>query len=112
MGVLLQWAFGRVKRFEVKGASMSPVLREGDWVFVRPVLPEQNAFSPGDILVARHPHQKNSMLIKRFTHRTEYGLFLQGDNPGQSTDSRTLGAFPENRIVGKVTGSWSINKLS
>ena len=107
---LLAWVAGRARRFHVSGNSMNPVLRNGDWVFVRKGDPDPSDLKVGDILVARHPYIENSFVVKRLSRVTENGFFLLGDNPKESTDSRTLGAFPLSIVVGKVEVKWSTNK--
>jgi type IV secretory pathway protease TraF len=45
-------------------------------------------------------------MIKRVARVTPDGrLFVVGDNPSESTDSRTFGALPPSQILGKVTGT-------
>ena len=43
-------------------------------------------------------------LIKRLKSVEETGLWLLGDNPTESTDSRQLGAVPTNLLIGEVVG--------
>lgn len=77
---------------------MLPELKDGDIVLVKP--PEN--LQVGDIVVAKHPFRKTP-IIKRITEFSTCGkLFLRGDNPGESTDSRSFGEIPEKDILGKV----------
>ena len=100
------WAIGKHRRYIVSGDSMAPVLREGDWVFGIPAGSGHEPVPAGDIVVARHPFILDKLLIKRVQSITENGLFLVGDNPGSSTDSRTLGPIPWSHLVAKVTTVW------
>lgn len=87
------------KAFVVDGESMSPTLKSGDKVLVHPDAP----ITAGDIVLAHHPFRRSTQLIKRVCEITADGeYFLIGDNPGESTDSRTLGAFRLTNILGKV----------
>ena len=82
-------------RFEVKGSSMEPVLKQGDRVLTF----NFSAPKKGDLVVAR----KNSMeIIKRVKKVSVNSFFVIGDNLGHSTDSRHFGLIKRNEIVGKV----------
>jgi len=90
--------FGFYERYRVNGDSMLPILKDGDEVLIKP----SQSYSIGDIVVARHPFQKTP-IIKRITEFSTGGkLFLSGDNPEESTDSRTFGEIPAADILGKV----------
>jgi len=89
----------RRKAFTVDGDSMSPGLTSGDKVIVD----QRAAIVIGDIVLVNHPYKQNSRLIKRVTEISGSGqYFLTGDNPEESTDSRTFGSLPPNSILGKV----------
>jgi hypothetical protein len=61
---------------------------------------------PGDVVLAAHPFHKDVRMIKRVDHITLDGrVFVVGDNPGESTDSRSWGALRPSQIIGKVTGN-------
>ena len=78
---------------------MVPTLADGDWVFVAP----RKRVSVGAIVVLRHPF-KPVWLIKRVSMISEEGrLTVVGDNPAESTDSRTLGTFSPSQVMGYVT---------
>ncbi|MEZ5427438.1 MAG: nickel-type superoxide dismutase maturation protease [Pyrinomonadaceae bacterium] len=86
-------------RYRVEGGSMLPLLREGDQLVV-----DKNApVEVGDVIIARHPFIKGLEMVKRVARIDERGnYFLLGDNPAESTDSRTFGAVPIECIKGKV----------
>jgi len=92
------WAIGRRHSHRVVGDSMLPTLRAQDRILAKHV----TNIHPGDIVIAHHPSRKELLVIKRVVDINDAGLFLQGDNPQHSTDSRTLGTFPFSSILGLV----------
>jgi nickel-type superoxide dismutase maturation protease len=100
IGEILGWLTGRRKIFRVEGASMSPALKDGELVLIdRTVLP-----NAGDIVLADHPYKKSVKILKRLTAFTDNGeMILSGDNPHESTDSRTFGSVPRSNFIGVVT---------
>lgn len=79
---------------------MAPVLEPGDEVLVD----TRAEVRVGDIVVARHPFRTDVHVIKRLVGFDDAGRAqLQGDNPGASTDSRTLGRFAREAIIGRVS---------
>ena len=82
---------------------MQPSLEPGDRVLVRR-LGQTAAPSLGSVVVTWHPQRSKLRLIKRLKSVEETGLWLLGDNPGESTDSRQLGAVPTNLLIGEVVG--------
>jgi nickel-type superoxide dismutase maturation protease len=95
---LLRWAVGSLKRARVEGTSMAPTLRAGTTVLYDPGCAAPNF---GDIVVCKHPLE-NRLLVKRVARRDESGLMLLGDNPDQSTDSRTFGRAQTSDLLGRV----------
>lgn len=77
---------------------MLPKLKDGDKVLVK----LQESYQIGDIVVAQHPFKQSVVLIKRIGEIDESSAFLVGDNPSESTDSRTLGRISKKDILGKV----------
>lgn len=77
---------------------MLPDLKDGDVVLVKP----SESYQIGDVVVAKHPFKQSVVLIKRVREINENDVFLIGDNPSESTDSRTLGNIPKKDILGKV----------
>ena len=79
---------------------MSPTLESGDDVLVS----KSGRIRVGDIVVARHPYRTQTLLIKRVYALDDEGrLDLRGDAGAASSDSRTLGLFPRERVIGRVT---------
>jgi nickel-type superoxide dismutase maturation protease len=90
-----------MRAVEVKGESMLPVLRPGDWLLVR--TGARVVIRPGSVVVARHPSE-GLLIVKRAAHRAADGWWLESDNqraPGRQ-DSWDFGAVPDDLIVGRV----------
>ena len=92
---------GSRHKYVCEGKSMNPTLRDGEVVLV-----DRDAnIEVGDIVVAKHPIEPNSEVVKRVERINERGhYFLIGDNPDDSTDSRHYGAVTREYIKGKVVG--------
>ena len=88
---------------------MQPTLEPGDRVLVRR-LGRKTAPCLGSVVVAWHPQRSKLRLIKRLKSVEETGLWLLGDNPTESTDSRQLGAVPTNLLIGEVVGRLPLGK--
>jgi nickel-type superoxide dismutase maturation protease len=100
---LLLWLLRFRKRFRVIGTSMLPLLQPGDEVLVDPRAYKQAALRVGDIVVSRHPYRVDVRLVKRITAILGDGrCLLEGDNPSDSTDSRSFGAVAPQQIQGRV----------
>ena len=82
---------------------MQPTLEPGDRVLVRH-LKQKAAPSLESVVVTWHPQRSGLRLIKRLSRVDSTGLWLLGDNPAESTDSRQLGAVPANLLIGEVVG--------
>ena len=88
---------------------MQPTLKPGDRVLVRR-LGQKSAPSLGSVVVTWHPQRSELRLIKRLSRVDSTGLWLLGDNPTESTDSRQLGAVPTNLLIGEVVGRLSLGE--
>ena len=86
-------------KYICEGRSMNPTLRDGEVVLVN-----RNAeINVGDIVVAKHPVEQNSEVVKRVERINEReNYFLVGDNLEDSNDSRHFGAVTREYIKGKV----------
>ena len=86
-------------KYICEGKSMNPTLKDGEVVLV-----DRNAaIEVGDIVVAKHPSEQTSEVVKRIERINERGnYFLVGDNPEDSNDSRHFGAVTKDYIKGKV----------
>ena len=82
---------------------MQPTLEPGDRILVRRLGREPTPIV-GSVVVTWHPQRSKLRLIKRLKSVEETGLWLLGDNPAESTDSRLLGAVPTKLLIGEVVG--------
>ncbi len=97
----LLWLCRRVKRFRIRGYSMEPTLQQGQEVLVSAPTPGTYP-SPGQLVLVRHPAKKNLTMIKRCLHIEDNLVFVVGDNPSESTDSRHFGPVQLEFILGYV----------
>jgi nickel-type superoxide dismutase maturation protease len=81
---------------------MAPRLPSGALVVARPI----DRITPlrvGEVVVARRPDRPELEIIKRIEAIDGNGaIFLVGDNPSSSTDSRQFGAVARAQIVARV----------
>ncbi len=86
-------------KYVCEGKSMNPTLKDGELVLV-----DRTAeIAVGDIVVARHPVEQTSEVVKRVERINEReNYFLVGDNLEDSNDSRHFGAVTRDYIKGKV----------
>jgi nickel-type superoxide dismutase maturation protease len=90
--------FGFGEPYRIEGNSMLPTLKDGDEVLSEPPL----NLRIGDIVIAKHPF-RITPIIKRITNiSVDNKFFLSGDNPDESTDSRSFGEINKKDIFGKV----------
>ena len=90
---------GQLKAVRVSGNSMQPTLGDNDIVLVR----SPNDISVGDIVLASHPFKSSVTMLKRVVAVDAAGRFdLRGDDPDESSDSRTFGTIPIDHIQGKA----------
>jgi phage repressor protein C with HTH and peptisase S24 domain len=80
--------------YRVEGESMLPTYKPGDtllgWRWFTP--------ARSQVVVAR----TNRLLIKRVTHVNIEGVFLEGDNPRRSTDSRSFGLVRRDQVEARI----------
>lgn len=83
-----------LKLYLVSGDSMLPTYRPGD------TLLGWRWFTPrrGDVVVV----SRERPLIKRVTHVNVEGVFIEGDNPRRSTDSRSFGRVSRSQVQAKI----------
>jgi nickel-type superoxide dismutase maturation protease len=98
----MRWPVWRVA---VAERSMEPALSPGDWLLVRR---RMRAGRPpriraGQLVIARHPHHRELLLVKRAARRLPGGWWLESDNPyAEAVDSRRFGPVPPDLIEGRV----------
>lgn len=91
---------GFLHQYICEGNSMNPILKNGDAVLVDKAAEN---IEVGDIVLAKHPVEQVSEIIKRVQKINERGhYFLVGDNLEDSNDSRNFGAVTREYIKGKV----------
>ena len=77
---------------------MSPSFSDGDELLFDPYI--NQTLNIGDILLFNHPYKKNNKLVKRITKIKGDSLyFLEGDNPVNSSDSKTFGYINKKSIL-------------
>ena len=67
----------RIGTVLVRGPSMVPVLRDGDFLVVR----RGARIRPGDIVVARYRSRPDLLVVKRAVAERDGGWVLTSDNP-------------------------------
>ena len=82
---------------------MQPTLQPGDRVLVKR-LGSNPTLRVGSVLVTWHPQRTNLRLVKRLNSLESTRLWLLGDNPAESTDSRQLGPVAKSLLIGEVVG--------
>ncbi|HZD06474.1 MAG TPA: signal peptidase I [Longimicrobiales bacterium] len=103
--LLLRW---RPFRVEIEGDSMMPTLRPGDWALAaRP-----RRIRRGDVVVIEHPERPGFEMVKRVIAiagdpvggrvLAPGEVWVQGDHPARSTDSRTFGPVSGNAVRATV----------
>lgn len=84
---------------------MYPTLKNGEAMLIDK---SPETIEVGDIVVAKHPVEQVSEVIKRVQKINERGYyFLVGDNLDDSNDSRNFGAVTREYIKGKVVARLS-----
>ena len=118
----MRWPLSRVA---VAERSMEPTLLPGDWLLVwrglrsrrhpasggqgaRPVRPVK--VKNGQLVIAKHPHLPDLLLVKRAAWREAGGWWLTSDNPGAGgVDSFRFGPVRPELIEGRVlTRYWPL----
>ena len=99
---LLQWLFGRLRRYRIEGDSMMPTLNSGDEVLVKPHR-YVHSYQEGDCVCFYRPDNPELMCVKRIQQVFDQSSFeVVGDNKACSTDSRHFGHLPLRCLIGQV----------
>jgi signal peptidase I len=78
-------------RVAVRGHSMEPSLRDGDWLLVNSRAFARRAPRPGELVVARDPRAADRIVVKRVAQVThEQRIVLAGDHPAHAADGITI----------------------
>ena len=108
----VRWALRRHQRLRISGDSMEPTLNEGDLVFVDMRAYRTSTPAANEIVVARHPYQRDLRIAKRVSHTTNAGrVYLISDNPNMGTDSRVFGAVASERVLGRVVSRIVVSRI-
>jgi nickel-type superoxide dismutase maturation protease len=82
---------------------MMPALVPGERVLFDRLAYVRGQPRVGDVVLARHPARPGVRMVKRVAEvYPEGGFVLLGDNADESTDSRTVGTFRREDIVGRA----------
>lgn len=81
----------------VRGESMLPTLVPGDRLLVR----RTSTLRVGGLAVVRLPPD-GTVAVKRVVHREDDGWWVERDNPRTGVDSWSVGAVPDDAVVGRV----------
>ena len=87
----------------IAGDSMAPTLQEGEWWLAW----RTPTVAPGDLVVFAHPSARGVLAVKRVVALRPAGLWVEGDNPNRSTDSRHFGALAVDRVLGRLMWRYS-----
>jgi signal peptidase I len=82
-------------RFQARGFSMTPAIRDGDIITVSPlgdIMPRR-----GDVVAFRHP-ERPQMLVHRVLHAKEQKYYVKGDNCPEAD-----GWIPAENVLGLIT---------
>ena len=82
---------------------MLPSLQPRQRLIVKTLAPEASAPENGSVVVCRHPNDAALVITKRVWRSQGQLLYLRGDNPVASTDSRHSGRVPLKCVIGVVT---------
>jgi len=82
---------------------MRPTLQAGDWLLVDPDAYAEASPQVGDLVLVPDPRRPARLLVKRVAEVHEGGreLWLSGDDPTRSTDSRSFGSVETVRVEGR-----------
>ena len=81
---------------------MAPRLPSGSLIVARPI-DDTTPLRVGDVVVARRPDRPDLEIVKRIQAIDAGGaIFLTGDNPAASTDSRQFGTVMRHHILARV----------
>lgn len=94
-------------RVVVRGSSMSPTLLPGDVLLTVPLpAPLRGLLVPGRVVLLADPADDAHLVVKRVTDVRADGLWLEGDDPAHSTDSRRWGWVPPARVQRLAVRRW------
>lgn len=89
------------RRVVVEGRSMVPTFEPGDRLLVVR-LPRRWPVRPGDVVAFGDPREPDRLLVKRVGAAGDGWVTVVGDNPAESTDSRSFGVVDRGEVWGRV----------
>lgn len=90
-----------IKKYIIKGKSMSPTLNPGDIVLASSLPYLFRGPNINEVIVCWEPRSRK-ILVKRIIKLDKDAYFITGDNPEESTDSNSFGPIMRRDIIGKV----------
>lgn len=95
--------------YHIPSASMTPTLKVGDVVVVDTWSNQVNTITKNDVIVLKRS-ANDFVLAKRLkdirNNHGQWELYLVGDNPSGSVDSRQFGWVSSDYIIGKISFVW------
>jgi signal peptidase I len=90
-------------RVAVRGHSMEPTLRDGDWLLVDPGAYAHRVPRRGELVVVRDARHRERVLVKRVAavDGTGASLTIGGDHPAHAEDSVAIGAVESEAVLGR-----------
>ncbi len=87
--------------FAIRGESLEPEYRAGDFALAARLPGWWGRLQPGDVVICRHAVY--GVLVKRVERfdPLRQAVYVTGSHP-ESIDSRTFGALPRAQVLGKV----------
>ena len=80
---------------------MSPTFEPGDWLLADPDAYAEGAPVVGDLVLVPDPREPSRLLVKRVAEVHGDDLFVAGDAPDASTDSRAFGSVAVDAVEGR-----------
>ncbi len=80
---------------------MHPTLRHGQLVLVSERCYQRRAPRAGEVALLTHPH-RDLTLVKRVIRVDDQGVWVEGDNPPESEDSRHFGPVRVSSCIARV----------
>ena len=82
---------------------MGPTLQPGDWLLCDPAAYAERPPRAGELVLVPDPRDAARLLVKRVAEVHDGGreLWLSGDDPARSTDSRNFGSVDAGHVEGR-----------
>ena len=93
--------FSPVARFIVQGNSMAPAFKDTERLLINRLIYKFRSPEPGEIVVLRHPQNRQMFLLKRILRIDDSGFFVISEDLEAGNDSRSFGAVKRGDIIGK-----------